>query len=75
MSEEPYWTVIEVDRDNHLMVTYEHRMPHGTMVLVETHWNSCLATSVMFVPAEARPFDDLPVAMRPVPMPIPGGGA
>lgn len=55
MSEDPYWTVVEQDHDDHLVKTYEHRMPHGTLILVETHWNSCLATSMVFVPAAPHP--------------------
>lgn len=55
MSKDPYWTCIDANNNNHNQTTHEHRMPHGTLVLVETHWNSCLATSIVFIPAAPHP--------------------
>lgn len=45
-----YWTLIDTFQDDSIISTYEHRMPHGVLVLTETLWNGQLSTVMVFVP-------------------------
>ena len=45
-----YWTLIDISSSGYTE-TYEHHLPHGTLVRVATRTTTGCAESVVFVPA------------------------
>jgi hypothetical protein len=44
-----YWTLVDISSSG-CTETYEHRLPHGTLVRVATRLQGTCAESVVFVP-------------------------
>lgn len=54
-----FWTLVGSDRNGSLY-TYEHRMPHGTLVLTVSTIGDGSSMSMAFVPAAPHPGQERP---------------